>query len=156
MNFDSFTKYLDSDYEPIPYTNHIWLPKDFNDSKYLTAYVRKATRNKVRIMKDGNLDLEAIYKGDIKPNFYRTKDLDFSDLKGKTRANLSKVMRSTLKGKNVEYVSPEIASTNKTLIKSRKTIFKLNHYAWLFQNALIKHEYNGVFPSSNEETALIN
>ena len=107
-------------------------------------------------MKDGNLDLEAIYKGDIKPNFYRTKDLDFSDLKGKTRANLSKVMRSTLKGKNVEYVSPEIASTNKTLIKSRKTIFKLNHYAWLFQNALIKHEYNGVFPSSNEETALIN
>ncbi len=36
--------YLESDYAPIPYTKNIWLPKCFNDRKFLTAYVRKSTR----------------------------------------------------------------------------------------------------------------
>ena len=36
--------YLESDYAPIPYTENIWLPKCFNDRKFLTAYVRKSTR----------------------------------------------------------------------------------------------------------------
>ena len=60
------SKYIDSDYDPIPHTNHIWLPKDFNDRKYLTAYVRKSTRKGILITNDGTLSLEEIYNGDIK------------------------------------------------------------------------------------------
>tara|TARA_B100000886_G_scaffold96194_1_gene63786 strand:- start:794 stop:1180 length:387 start_codon:yes stop_codon:yes gene_type:complete len=36
--------YIESDYAPMPYMDSIWLPKCFNDRKYLIRYVRKATR----------------------------------------------------------------------------------------------------------------
>ena len=44
--------YLESDYAPIPYTENIWLPKCFNDRKFLTAYVRKSTRLGIRLTDD--------------------------------------------------------------------------------------------------------
>ena len=36
--------YIESDYAPMPYMDSIWLPKCFNDRKYLIRYVRKSTR----------------------------------------------------------------------------------------------------------------
>ena len=36
--------YQESNYAPMPYMDSIWLPKYFNDRKYLIAYVRKSTR----------------------------------------------------------------------------------------------------------------
>ena len=59
--------YLESDYAPIPYTENIWLPKCFNDRKFLTAYVRKSTRLGIWLnseKKTGNLiftDKKLIY-----------------------------------------------------------------------------------------------
>ena len=146
------SQYLDSDYDPIPFTDHIWLPKDFNDRKHLIAYVRKCTRKGIRITKDGTLSLEEIYKGDIKPKNIK-KSLDFSDLKGKVRPNFKKFLNASQgslasKPKKVELVTETDATLNKMAIKSRKSIFKLNHYAWLFQQAQLKHEFNGEFPSS--------
>ena len=145
------SKYIDSDYDPIPHTNHIWLPKDFNDRNYLTAYVRKCTRRGIRITKEGTLSLEEIYKGDIKPKNIK-KSLDFSDLKGKVRPNFSKVITASQgslfrKPKKVELVTETDAVLSKMTIRSRKTSFKLNHYAWLFQQALVKQEFNGELPS---------
>ena len=147
----SLSKYLDSDYDPIPHTKHIWLPKDFNDRKYLTAYVRKSTRKGIRLFRQGTLSLEEIYNGDIKPKNIK-KSLDFSDLKGKVRPNFMKVLsisKGSLvhKNKKIELVTETEASLNKMAIKSRKSVFKLNHYAWLFQQALVKHEFNGELPS---------
>ena len=145
------SRYIDSDYDPIPHTKHIWLPKDFNDRKYLTAYVRKSTRKGILISKDGTLSLEEIYKGDIKPKNIK-KSLDFSDLKGKVRPNLYKFISASQgslfrKPKKVELVTDTDAMLSKMAIRSRKTSFKLNHYGWLFQQALVKHEFNGELPS---------
>ena len=42
-------KYVESDYDPILFTESIRLPKCFNDRKYLTAYVRRATRLGIRL-----------------------------------------------------------------------------------------------------------
>ena len=42
-------KYIESDYVPILFTECIKLPKCFNDRKYLTAYVRRATRLGIRL-----------------------------------------------------------------------------------------------------------
>ena len=146
------SQYIDSDYDPIPHTKHIWLPKDFNDRKYLTAYVRKSTRKGILITKDGTLSLEEIYNGDIKPRRIK-KQLDFSDMKGKVKGNFDKFYSTHFynglleREKKCEYVSDSMAKLNRELIESRKTTFKLNHYAWLFQQALVKHEFNGELPS---------
>ena len=43
------SKYIDSDYAPILFTENIKLPKCFRDRKYLTAYVRRATRLGIRL-----------------------------------------------------------------------------------------------------------
>ena len=147
------SQYIDSDYDPIPYTDHIWLPKDFNDRKHLNAYVRKCTRKGIRITKDGTLSLEEIYKGDIKPKNIK-KSLDFSDLKGKVRPNFMKVLSASQgslvrKLKKVDLVTDTDAMLSKMAIRSRKTTFKLNHYAWLFHQAQLKHEFNGELPSSS-------
>ena len=40
-----FYELIDSDFDPIPHTENIWLPKEFGDRKHLTAYVRSHTRN---------------------------------------------------------------------------------------------------------------
>ena len=42
-------KYIESDYVPILFTESIKLLKCFNDRKYLTAYVRRATRLGIRL-----------------------------------------------------------------------------------------------------------
>ena len=148
----TLSKYLDSDYDPIPHTKHIWLPKDFNDRKYLTAYVRKSTRKGIRLFRQGTLSLEEIYSGDIKPRNIK-KQLDFSDMKGKVKGNFDKFYSTHFynglldKDKKCDYVSNSEAEFNRKAIEGRKTSFKLNHYAWLFQQALVKHEFNGELPS---------
>ena len=44
--------YIESDYAPMPYMDSIWLPKCFNDRKYLIRYVRKATRHGIWLTND--------------------------------------------------------------------------------------------------------
>jgi len=44
--------YIESDYAPMPYMDSIWLPKCFNDRKYLIRYVRNATRHGIWLTND--------------------------------------------------------------------------------------------------------
>ena len=46
------SKYLDEDYKPINACKRFLLPKEFGERKHFTAYIRKNTREGVRLTED--------------------------------------------------------------------------------------------------------
>tara|TARA_B100002052_G_scaffold289811_1_gene307664 strand:+ start:303 stop:650 length:348 start_codon:yes stop_codon:yes gene_type:complete len=103
------SKYLEEDFRTIEACKKYLLPKQFGDRKYFTAYIRKATRQGIRLDDSVVLEIWMARKN--------AKEAGFDRIFQNQRAN------ETLVSKN------------------------LGKFSRLWQEALLKSEYNNQMPS---------